>query len=48
LELIGEREEQVELLSNDLNELKLVYKQHINALSVDPSARVVISPNKYG
>jgi hypothetical protein len=33
--LIGEREEQVELLSNDLAELKILYKQHINALSMD-------------
>lgn len=33
--LIGEREEQVELLSNDLAELKILYKQHINALSLD-------------
>jgi hypothetical protein len=47
LELIGEREEQVELLSNDLNELKMVYKQHINALSVDPTARIVLT-NKHG
>lgn len=33
--LIGEREEQVELLSNDLAELKQVYKQHLAALSLD-------------
>ena len=33
LELIGEREEQIEILGADLDEFKSLYKQHIQMLS---------------
>jgi len=34
VELLGEREERLEMVTNDLKELKQVYRQHINELSL--------------